>query len=158
MTSQLIHSEPGKPRPVTGASNVSKSNIPPIVRLNKSSLSVSCVNFIDGVCLGGNPGHLIDGIDYRGPCPIRLTFDWSIVSAQPTSVTYQLQKSDGSPLSSVTKINLPSGNTPVDVIDMWVLGANTPQYRRYEGWMNLSTLTPNVFGKKIRFTLRCGGQ
>jgi hypothetical protein len=155
MISQFAHSESNKPRPVTGTSNASKSDIPPIVRLNKSSLSVGCVNFIDGVCLGGTPGPLMGGVEYRGPCPIRLIFDWSIVSAQPTSVTYSLQKSDGSPVSTVTKINLPKGNTPVDVIDMWVLGANTPEFRNYRGWMDLSTLTPNVFGKKINFALRC---
>jgi hypothetical protein len=118
-------------------------------------VSDSCLENYGSTCISAIPAPLIGGIEYRGSCPVKLDFDWSIVSSQPTSVTYRLQKSDGSSASAIMTVNLPKGNTPVDVTDMWIVGANTLEFRNYKGWIDLSTLTPNVFGKKIYFVLRC---
>jgi hypothetical protein len=118
-------------------------------------VSDSCLENYGSTCISAIPAPLIEGEEYRGSCPVKLNFDWSIVSSQPTVVTYRFQKSDGSSASAIMKVNLPKGNTPVDVTAMWIVGANTPEFRNYKGWIDLSTLTPNVFGKKIYFVLRC---
>ena len=100
--------------------------------------------------------------DYWGTCPVVLKFDWLIVSQESNSVTYQLQRSDGSLPSAITKVDLkyvPNDHMyEANVIDMWNLGAYTPEFKDFKGWINLTTLTPNKWEQKVPFVLQCSTQ
>ena len=109
---------------------------------------------IGGESLRAN-GQVTPGYQYTGPCPVMLQFGWGVIGTEPTTISYSFVRSDGSHSPNTETVELPQAGRSVPVYARWRLGANTPEFRNYKGWIDLSTLTPNVFGKKIYFVLRC---
>jgi len=100
-------------------------------------------------------GQLAKGFEYRGACPVKLKFDWGLISTAPAEVSYRFKRSDDSLPGATLKVNLPKPNTSVSVFDKWELGSNTPEFKDYKGWIKLTTFSPNKVEQKIDFTLHC---
>jgi hypothetical protein len=102
-------------------------------------------------------GQLARDFQYTGPCPVDLKFDWGVIGTEPGTVTYTFSRNDGGHSSSPQSITLPAANRSMPVIDTWRLGANTPQFASYSGWVQLDIQSPNPVSKRINFTIHCGG-
>jgi TonB family protein len=100
-------------------------------------------------------GEPSPNFEYTGTCPVDLRFTWKLVSAKPTDVRYILAKSDGSRSSVVSTAQVPKANQPSSIVEGWHMGANTPQFANYPGWINLIVQFPNSFGYRINFNLHC---
>jgi hypothetical protein len=100
-------------------------------------------------------GNLAKGFEYTGACPVNLKFDWGLIATSPVNVTYRFKRSDASEPSAMKTVNLPKGNTSVSVYDTWQLGAHTPEFKDFQGWIKLTTFEPNKVEQKIDFTLHC---
>ncbi|MGA3159820.1 MAG: hypothetical protein ABSC77_01285 [Terracidiphilus sp.] len=100
-------------------------------------------------------GQLAKGFEYTGACPVNLKFDWGLIATSPVEVTYRYKRSDASEPSAMQKVNLPKANTSVSVYDTWQLGAHTPEFKNFQGWIKLTTFEPNKVEQKIDFTLHC---
>jgi hypothetical protein len=109
---------------------------------------------IGGMALTAN-GQLAQGFQYTGSCPVNLKFDWGVISTEPTAITYSFTRSDGGQSGSSRTTNLPQANHSVPVFDNWRLGANTPQFSNYRGWVEINIVSPNPVARKINFTLHC---
>ena len=99
-------------------------------------------------------GEIIKGHEYTGACPVDLKFGWSLISTEPTIVTYTFTRSDGAHTSQRT-INIPQANKSVFVYDNWRIGANKPQFTNYQGWVELVVESPNAISQRTKFTLHC---
>jgi hypothetical protein len=100
-------------------------------------------------------GKLVQNYDYSGSCPVKLKFDWGVISTFPgkgNESYYRFTRSDGSQ-TAAQELALPP-NVSVDVTYTWDLGAKTAEYANYKGWVNLFLETPPV-NQKINFTLHC---
>jgi hypothetical protein len=113
----------------------------PTVRVGGSSLLVG--------------GQIARGFQYTGSCPADLEFHFGVIGTGPTPVTYTFTRNDGGHSNSTQTIDLPNGNQSVPIIDHWRLGANSPQFASYSGWVQLDIQSPNVVTYKIPFTLHC---
>jgi hypothetical protein len=91
---------------------------------------------------------------YSASCPASLKFDWGVISTAPATVTYTFTRSDGSHSSTARSVNLPA-NRSIPILDEWRLGANTPAFSSYSGWVELTIESPNPVTNRIRFTLHC---
>jgi hypothetical protein len=91
---------------------------------------------------------------YIGSCPVDLKFDWGVIGTRPGRVTYSFLRNDGG-MSSPESVDLPAANHSVPVIDTWRLGANSPTFANYHGWVQLDIHSPNPVSKRINFTIRC---
>jgi hypothetical protein len=111
---------------------------------------------IGGGALTAN-GQLAQGFQYTGSCPVALRFDWSVLGTEPTTVQYTFVRSDGGRLSTSPTIDVPNANQAVQIYDDWHLGANTPEFQNYTGWVQLNIESPNTVSQKIGFTIHCGG-
>ncbi len=100
-------------------------------------------------------GELARGFQYTGSCPVNLKFDWGVISTAPTNVTYSFLRNDGGHSSSSQSMNVPAANHSVSIYDDWRLGANTPQFANYTGWVQLNVASPNTVSQKINFTIHC---
>jgi hypothetical protein len=116
-------------------------NAQAVVRVGGSSLSAN--------------GQLARGFQYSGSCPVSLRFDWGVIGTQPTTITYSFTRSDGGQSGGSRSASLPRANQSVPVFDTWRLGANTPQFSNYRGWVELDIASPNPVSRKINFTLHC---
>lgn len=108
---------------------------------------------IGGEALSLN-GQLLRNFDYVGSCPVALKFDWGVISSEPISITYTFRRNDG-PESQPRNRYLPGGGRSVPILDNWTLGANTPQFLNYHGWIELKIQAPVVVSQKLGFTLHC---
>ena len=108
---------------------------------------------VGGTALTAN-GQLAQGFQYTGSCPVNLKFDFGLISTEPATVTYSFNRSDGPSGGSRTK-HLPKANQSMPVFDTWRLGAKTPQFANYHGWIEINIASPNPVAKKINFTLHC---
>ena len=108
---------------------------------------------VGGTSLRAN-GELARGYAYTGGCPVDLKFSWGLIATEPTTASYSFTRSDGShpPGGSV---DLPGGRSKPVYLD-WRLGANTPKFATYQGWVELNVDSPNPVSQKISFTLHCG--
>jgi hypothetical protein len=102
-------------------------------------------------------GQLAQGFQYTGPCPVSLKFGWGVIATEPTTVTYTFVRSDGGHLNTPLSTYLPAANQSVPIYDDWQLGANTPEFQNYSGWVQLNIESPNPVSQKISFTIHCGG-
>jgi hypothetical protein len=121
------------------------------------SFTIHCVGptvRVGGWALTAN-GQLAKGFQYTGPCPVALKFDWGVISSAPTTATYSFVRNDGGHSSSSKSVDLPAANHSVSIYDDWRLGANTPQFANYNGWVQLNIESPNAVSQKINFTLHC---
>lgn len=108
---------------------------------------------IGGGALTAN-GQLMRNFQYVGGCPVQLRFDWGVISSEPVSVTYNFVRNDGG-TSQPRNHYLPGGGRSVPIFDSWSLGANTPQFANYHGWIQLNIQAPMAVSQKIGFTLHC---
>ena len=100
-------------------------------------------------------GQLARDHQYTGACPVDLKFDWGVIGTEPTPVTYSFTRSDGGHSKNPLTINLPQANRSVPILDQWRLGANTPQFADYKGWVELNIESPSPVANRIGFTLHC---
>jgi hypothetical protein len=118
--------------------------------------SASATVRIGGASLRAN-GQLAQGFQYTGSCPVALKFGWGVIATEPTTATYTFFRSDGGHLTNSLTTTLPGGNRSVPIYDDWQLGANTPQFQNYSGWVELRIESPNPIAQKIAFTIHCVG-
>ena len=113
-----------------------------------------------GVRVGGwslrANGQLARDFQYSGSCPVDLKFGWGVIGTEPTTVAYSFVRNDGGHSPSSTA-ELPRANQSVPIYDEWQLGANTPQFANYRGWVQLNIQSPNPVSQRIGFTLHCNG-
>src|SRR5271157_4289165 len=109
---------------------------------------------IGGESLRAN-GQLAQGFQYTGSCPVNLQFGWGLISTEPTAVNYSFVRNDGGHSSNSQSVNIPQANHSVPVYDSWQLGANTPQFANYTGWVKSLIYSPNQVEWKIGFTIHC---
>lgn len=109
---------------------------------------------IGGASLSPN-GQIAQNFQYVGYCPVNLKFDWSVISTEPTSITYSFRRSDGGH-SSTSTASSPGANRSMPILDEWSLGANNSQFADYHGWVELDIESPNPVSQKIGFTIHCG--
>jgi hypothetical protein len=126
---------------------------------NRISFTIHCdVGRPASVRVGGSAfsvnGQLDRDHQYSGPCPVELTFDWGVIATEPTQVVYTFSRSDGGHQSHSSTIDLPAHRS-VPILDHWSLGANTPQFADFRGWVELDIESPNAVENRIGFTLHC---
>ena len=121
--------------------------------LGSLSLAAQTVR-IGGESLRAN-GELARGFQYTGSCPVDLQFGWGLVSTGPTSVQYHFVRNDGGHSTNSQSVTIPQANHSVPVYDKWRLGANTPQFANYVGWVKILIETPNPVEGKVGFRLHC---
>lgn len=113
-----------------------------------------------GVHVGGwsltADGHIVPGFNYTGHCPANLRFSWGLIGSAPGPVSYVFNRSDGAQAAG-KETALPQANRSVPVYDEWHLGAATPQFKNFKGWVELQVTSPNPVIKRIDFTLHCTG-
>jgi len=110
---------------------------------------------VGGASLRAN-GELAQGYQYTGPCPVNLKFGWGLIATAPTSVTYRFTRSDGGHSVQSYTVQIPQAGRSVPVYDDWQLGANTPQFADFHGWVNLIIEGPNQLENRIPFSIHCG--
>jgi hypothetical protein len=110
---------------------------------------------VGGYSLRAN-GQVAQGFQYSGPCPVDLKFGWGVIGTEPTTVTYSFVRSDGGHSSASETAELPNANQSVPIYTDWHLGANTPQFANFRGWVQLNIESPNSLSQKIPFTIHCG--
>ena len=91
---------------------------------------------------------------YAGGCPVDLTFDWGVVDSNPSPITYWTSRNDGAH-SNPRSVNHPGGNRSIPIVEHWRLGANSPQFADYHGWMEIHIESPSPATNRIAFTLHC---
>jgi hypothetical protein len=138
--------------------------------LNRKSAAITVVAFV-AVCalvfvvtaeaqvrIGGwslrANGQVVQNFEYSGPCPVNLQFGWGVMSPAPAAVSYTFTRSDGGH-STVTQTVEVGANQSHPIYDTWHLGANTPQFRDFHGWVQIDIFAPNVVAKKVPFTIHC---
>jgi len=125
---------------------------------NRINFTIHCGSSVS-VRVGGSAfsvnGQLARDHQYTGPCPVDLKFDWGVIGTEATPVTYSLTRSDGGRTVNSLTINLPQANRSVPILDQWRLGANTPRFADYSGWVELNIESPNPVANRIGFTLHC---
>ncbi len=99
-------------------------------------------------------GQLARNFQYEGGCPVDLKFDWGVIETRPGTIAYNTTRSDGAHAGART-LNHPGGNRSVPIVETWRLGANTPAFANYHGWMELKIESPNPVEKRIDFTIHC---
>jgi len=87
---------------------------------------------------------------------VDLEFGWGVLSTGPATVTYSFVRSDGGHSSASQTANLPNANQSVPIYYDWHLGANTPQFANFSGWVELNIQSPNPVSQRIPFTIHCG--
>jgi uncharacterized membrane protein len=125
-----------------------------ILALNLMVRSSGASVRIGGESLRAN-GQVIQGHQYIGPCPVDLHFGWGVIATEPTAMSYHFVRSDGGHSASSQSANLPQANRSVPVYERWRLGANTPQFANYAGWVRLIVDSPNPLEGRIAFTIHC---
>jgi len=109
---------------------------------------------IGGESLRAN-GQVAPGYQYTGPCPVMLQFGWGVIGTEPTTINYSFVRSDGSHSPSSETVELPQAGRSVPVYARWRLGANTPEFANFKGWMKILIDSPNQVEGKIAFTIHC---
>jgi hypothetical protein len=109
---------------------------------------------VGGESLRAN-GQVAQGFQYTGGCPVALKFEWGLIATEPTTVTYSFVRSDENHSSRSSAVELPAANRSVPIYVDWRLGANTPEFANYRGWVQLNIESPNAVSQKISFTIHC---
>jgi len=109
---------------------------------------------VGGSSLSAN-GHVVQGHQYTGSCPVDLKFDWGLMSTGRTEVVYRFESSDGSHSTHSQRVMIPQAHHNVPVYKDWRLGKRSHEYDDYHGWVNLIIESPNPVEKKIEFTIHC---
>ena len=123
-----------------------------LICLGSFSLMAQAVR-IGGKSLRAN-GQPVQNFEYAGPCPVNLKFGWDLISKAPTTATYSFARNDAH-ATNPQSVNLPAAHRSVQVYDLINLGANTPRYDNYTGWVKILVNTPNKVEGMIHFTIHC---
>jgi len=99
-------------------------------------------------------GQLAKGFQYTGSCPVSLKFDWGVMSNAPTDIHYIFERSDGGHGPAQSR-HIDQANHSLSVTEDWHLGANTPQFANYHGWLQMNIEEPNRVSHRIAFTIHC---
>lgn len=122
------------------------------------AVSAVAVKLYGAIRIGGwsfsANGQVARNFQYTGGCPVNLKFDWGVIDSQSSAITYQTSRSDGAQSGSRV-LNHPGANRSVPIVESWRLGANTPQFANYRGWMQLNIESPAPASHRIAFTLHC---
>ena len=125
----------------------------------KINFTIHCAAEAAGLRIGGwsfwANGKLARDFQYTGACPVNLKFDWGVVSAAPVTATYSFLRNDGGHSSTSKSIALPGGGRSTPILEEWRLGANTPKFQPYKGWVELDIESPEHVSKRIPFTIQC---
>ena len=124
-----------------------------LICLGSVSLMAQTVR-VGGASLRAN-GNIAQGFHYTGSCPVNLKFGWGLIGTRRTEVTYRFDRNDGGHTTKTERVDMPQANHSVPVYYDWQLGANTPQFATYTGWVNLIIESPNPLESKIPFTIHC---
>ncbi|MGA3262621.1 MAG: hypothetical protein ABSC47_01090 [Terracidiphilus sp.] len=124
-----------------------------LICLGYASLKAQTVR-VGGYSLRAN-GQVAQGFKYTGSCPVNLQFGWGLISTGPATVNYSFVRNDGGHSTSVQSVNIPQANHSVPVYETWELGANTPRFANYAGWVKILITSPNRVQGKIPFTIHC---
>ena len=109
---------------------------------------------VGGSSLRAN-GQVAQGFQYTGSCPVSLKFGWGLISTGPTEVVYRFDRNDGGHTTHSERVDIPRANQSVPVYYDWQLGANTPKFADFHGWVNIIIEYPNPVQQKIGFTIHC---
>ncbi|HEY6374798.1 MAG TPA: hypothetical protein VIX90_04660 [Edaphobacter sp.] len=128
-----------------------------------SAVSVLAVSQVAqaGVRVGGSSlranGQIAEGYQYSGPCSVDLKFGWGVIADCLVAHGHDLyiSRSDGGHSSTSRTVDLSQPNRSMPIYDDWRLGANTPQFRNYRGWVQIDIMSPNAVAQKIPFTIHC---
>ena len=111
------------------------------------------------VRLGGSSlranGQVAQGFQYTGFCPVELKFGWGVIANAPTAMSYHFVRSDGGHSTNYQNVNMPAPGRSVPVYDDWRLGANTPKFANFSGWVQIIIDSPSPVQGKIPFTIHC---
>lgn len=89
----------------------------------------------------------------RGSCPAKITFNGSITSDRPGTVTYIFTRSDGATDTITKKLSFRRAGT-LPVSTTWTLGGTTLPF--YKGWQAIKVLSPTpLTSSQATFELRC---
>ena len=98
-------------------------------------------------------GKPVPDFQYSGTCPVWLRFYWSLIDTDFAGMVYYFIPNVGKPTprhsQSVWR------NQPIPAYIDWQVGANTPKYANYRGWLQLRVTNPNNIANTINFTLHC---
>ena len=110
-----------------------------------AALSILAASLYGAIRIGGwafsANGQLARDFQYTGGCPVNLKFDWGVIDSQPGTIVFQTTRNDGAQVAP-RSINHPGGNRSIPIVENWRLGANTPQFANYHGWMQLNIQAP----------------
>ncbi|HEY1207754.1 MAG TPA: hypothetical protein VGE85_00165 [Terracidiphilus sp.] len=109
---------------------------------------------VGGYSLRAN-GNIAQGFHYTGSCPVDLKFGWGLISTRRTEAIYRFDRSDGGHTTKPERVDIPQANHSVPVYYDWQLGANTPKFADFHGWVNIIIEAPNPVQQKINFTIHC---
>ena len=92
--------------------------------------------------------------NYLGNCPGVVTFNGTITSDKPQSVTYVFTRSDGAIDTKPKTLTFKSKGETQKVSDTWTLGGDGLPY--YTGWESIKITSPAVVtSSQAKFELRC---
>jgi hypothetical protein len=93
----------------------------------------------------------------RGPCPATFTFTGKVLLRKEVKVKYRWERSDGGVDTTVHPALALDGVHASLVTTTWTLGAATPEFHPFHGWMKLHILAPeDKLSDAAEFTLDCG--
>ena len=111
---------------------------------------------IGGSSLRAN-GQVAQGFQYTGYCPVNLKFGWGLIANAPTTANFHFVRSDGGHSNSSQSVNMPMAGHSVPVYEDWQLGAISPKFANFSGWVQIIIDSPSPVQGKIPFTLHCRG-
>lgn len=115
---------------------------------------------LQSVTANGKTLNIAKDEPYRGSCPVNLVFTFLVQASAPTTIKYDIKRSDKSP-HAPEKVNVPKANAIVPVTYSWELGADTPEFKDFTGTVTLVIDSPKdiSFGGRsslgAQFVLKC---
>jgi hypothetical protein len=73
-----------------------------------------------------------------------------VISDEPTSIQYTFVRSDGGHQTNSLSANLQGGGRSTPIYDDWQLGANTPEFQDFRGWVEIHIESPTQLVQKNR--------
>jgi len=93
----------------------------------------------------------------NGPCPFGFTFRGKVALNKEGRFTYRWERSDGAVDTAAHAPEVYDGAHAALVTTSWKLGAVSPAFHPFHGWVKLHVLTPqDRLSEPADFTLDCG--
>ncbi len=94
---------------------------------------------------------------HTGTCPVTFNFRGKVALSKQGRFTYKWERSDHAIDTNVHPPVTYNGHDAVIVTTTWTLGARTPAFHPFHGWMKLHILTPeDKLSGPADFWLDCG--